>query len=430
MGLTINRVEGTPDLKHVDLFAGCGGFSLGLEQAGFQSVFVSEVHPTAMATYLANRPQGETSHAKNRVADIRDLTRRDGELDALAARLRRGWGQIDLLVGGPPCQGFSGIGHRRSFDVTRAEVPSNHLYKDMARVIGALAPRAFVFENVKGILSSRWTPGGSKGEIWQDVQSTFEELEVGVGGRRERYEVRHALVRAGDYGVPQNRPRVLLVGLRTDVPFPARDTGVASGLLPAPTHGFPDLVDLLDDLADPDWTPGGTTGRYQREPESTWQAQMRTLPCGRVLRAGDILTEQKYSRHRPDTVEKFEYMLAHDGDIPAGRQTRKFAQRVLPAQWGAAGPTITATSLPDDFIHYSLPRTPTVREWARLQTFPDWYLFKGNRTTGGRRRAGDPQAGRWERDLPRYTQIGNAVPVALAQTVGAHLRGLLGESTG
>ena len=90
------------------------------------------------------------------------------------------------------------------------------------------------------------------------------------------------------------------------------------------------------------------------------------------------------------------------------------------------GPTITATSLPDDYVHYSLPRVPTVREWARLQTFPDWYQFSGKRTTGGRRRAGDPSAGDWARDLPKYTQIGNAVPVALAHAVGNHLREIIG----
>ena len=86
---------------------------------------------------------------------------------------------------------------------------------------------------------------------------------------------------------------------------------------------------------------------------------------------------------------------------------------------------ITATSLPDDYVHYGQPRILTVREWARLQTFPDWYQFAGKRTTGGRRRAGDPDAGDWSRELPKYTQIGNAVPVWLARAVGRHLRALV-----
>ena len=119
-------------------------------------------------------------------------------------------------------------------------------------------------------------------------------------------------------------------------------------------------------------------------------------------------------------------MIENDGEIPEEMQTKKFAQRVLPVRWDERGPTITATSLPDDYVHFSQPRSLTVREWARLQTFPDWYQFAGKRTTGGRRRAGDPDAGDWSREVPKYTQIGNAVPVLLAQAIGEHLSGLLG----
>ena len=92
---------------------------------------------------------------------------------------------------------------------------------------------------------------------------------------------------------------------------------------------------------------------------------------------------------------------------------------------GENGPTITATSLPDDYVHYEQPRILTVREWARLQLFPDWYEFKGSRTTGGVRRAGNPRDGNHDREVPKYTQIGNAVPVGLAQAIGAHFVSIL-----
>lgn len=84
--------------------------------------------------------------------------------------------------------------------------------------------------------------------------------------------------------------------------------------------------------------------------------------------------------------------------------------------------------MPDDFAHFKQPRAPTVRELARIQTFPDWYEFKGPRTTGGLRRAGNPDKGDWDREVPQFTQVGNAVPVLLAWEVGKHFQGILGGS--
>ena len=118
-------------------------------------------------------------------------------------------------------------------------------------------------------------------------------------------------------------------------------------------------------------------------------------------------------------------MINNNGKIPPKFKTKKFAQRLLPKKWNGKGPNITATSLPDDYVHFSQPRSLTVREWARLQMFPDWYIFKGKRHTGGLRRAGNPQKGIFEREVPKYTQIGNAVPVELAKRLGLNLTKLL-----
>ena len=107
-------------------------------------------------------------------------------------------------------------------------------------------------------------------------------------------------------------------------------------------------------------------------------------------------------------------------------KTKKFSQRVLPARWeNGSGPWMTATSLPDDYVHYDQDRSLTVREWARIQTFPDWYKFCGKRTTGGIRRAGRPGENIHDRELPKYTQIGNAVPVKLAEAIGEHFAQIL-----
>ena len=409
------RAESGPTA--IDLFAGCGGLSLGLERAGFRPLFVNELDRDAMATYLANRLRDHPHLVKNREFDIYSLTGRPETLAAMAEELRRqaGSGGVDVVAGGPPCQGYSGIGHRRTFaGIQKIEIPSNHLYTEMAKFIHAVQPKVFLFENVKGLLSQRWTPDGAPGELWDDVRRTFEEIPG--------YDVRWKLVQAKQYGVPQNRPRVLLVGVRNDLGWRPQKGKSADGLLPEPDGTAPDPEDFLGDLVDPEYREKPATSVYPGDAESEAQEWYRRDPhSGAVAPAGSLVTEHEYSKHKPNIRAKFEYMLAHSGQIRPEDRTKKFAQRVIPAMWGPAGPMITATSLPDDYVHFLQPRILTVREWARMQTFPDWYQFSGKRTTGGRRRAGDPGAGDWSREVPKYTQIGNAVPVRLAEAVGRHL---------
>lgn len=414
-------------LSVVDLFAGCGGLSLGLESAGFTPVMVNELSPDAMMTYLDNRPELDALWKKYRVQDIKALVA-DGDslLEAFMKDMAVDYGidpkqgDIDLVVGGPPCQGYSGIGHRRSYSVDRASLPSNHLYQDMARVIFRMRPKAFLFENVRGLLSARWTSGGAKGEIWEDVLRTM----TSIPGYRV---VGHALVHASDFGVPQNRPRVIIVGIRDDIRAPDQGSSRGNGLIPEPTQRAPDLIDVLGDLVDLDYVPGSATTRYPSEPLTVIQRLLRTDKNGHVIApVGAVLSEQEYSDHTPSIIRKFAYMLANEGRIPDDQITKKFAQRVLPERWGPKGPSITVTSLPDDYVHFNQPRTVTVREWARMQTFPDWYRFAGKRTTGGLRRAGNPQVGSFDRELPKYTQIGNAVPVWMANALGRHIAAILG----
>jgi DNA (cytosine-5)-methyltransferase 1 len=414
--------------KTIDLFAGSGGLSLGLEQAGFQTVFVNEIHPIGLETFLINRPKSLLQNSQNQSLDILEITKRPHELSALASRIREEHGDIDLVTGGPPCQGYSGIGHRRSFLVDKIEIPSNHLYREMAKFIGAIGPKAFIFENVKGLMSARWTPEGEKGEIWRDVLATFERIQVPVRSRKTGYVIQHQLVLSKNYGVPQNRPRVLIVGIREDVFSKIQHTNLATKFFPVETNDFPNIKELWSDLVDPNWMPGGSTANYPNSASTSIQRIFRTTPDGLMARKGAPLTFHSYSKHDEKTLRKFRSMISNDGRVSEEFTTKKFAQRLLPQTWTLTGPTITATSAPDDFVHYCQPRIPTVREWARLQTFPDWYQFAGKRTTGGRRRAGDPSLGIWQRDLPQYTQIGNAVPVKLAFEVGKHLKSLLESS--
>jgi len=414
----------------MDLFAGCGGLSLGLELAGFHPIYVNELNHDAMESYLLNRDHVEPKlrqpdfHSNN----IKDLVADPAKIKKLKKKfsdhfqIKSDHGELDLIVGGPPCQGFSGIGHRRSYSVDKKQLPSNHLYQDMAWVISQLKPKMFLFENVKGLLSSRWTPSGQKGEIWKDVLETYH----GIGG----YKIEHALVLAKDYGVAQNRPRVLMVGIRDDIQKSKTqiqiDTSVAGGYLPEPTYSAPNLEDLLGDLVDQNFEYGGSTDSYPNPARKAIQKWFRTpRDGGPAAGKGATLTEHDYSNHNEKVRAKFRYMLRNNGEIPEEFKTKKFAQRLLPAKWDENGPHITATSLPDDYVHYSQPRILTVREWARLQGFPDWYQFAGSRTTGGLRRAGNPREGVFDRELPKYTQIGNAVPVWLARAVGEHFKTIL-----
>lgn len=435
----------------IDLFAGCGGMSLGLENSTFLPIYVNELNPDALETYLVNRREDYPWLDRLNSNDIKELVDKDCRgLKDLKKKFKKTLkeheiklDQVDLVVGGPPCQGYSGIGHRRLHSVDKRGIPANKLYEDMVKVIEFFRPRIFLFENVKGLLTSRWTESGFKGEIFEDVLSAFTK----IAGYNVRWDVLHAK----NYGVPQNRPRVFIVGFEKsikDIPdfqmelpmagsLKKIDGAVKAGFLPdkLEDNNFIHLEDLLGDLIDPGYQPGqGKTDRYQSNPKKGIQKEMR-LKSRNARRAttkkGDKLFEQEYSSHSEKIQEKFGFMQEHNLDnknLPVKYRTKKFSQRVLPARWdNGSGPWITATSLPDDYVHYheSQPRTLTVREWARIQTFPDWYRFAGKRTTGGIRRAGRPGENIHDRELPKYTQIGNAVPVKLAEEIGEHFLEIL-----
>ena len=446
-------------LTHIDLFAGCGGLSLGMEQAGFTPVFVNELDQDALATYKENRHhylgdlpfnENESLHSRN----IRSLNKH--KLNALKSNLlslgigihfdHTGRSNIDIVSGGPPCQGYSGIGHRRSYFVEKKEMPSNRLYSHMARVIKFLKPRAFLFENVQGLLTARWTLSGDKGEIWNSVWKCYKRLAEDEG-----YELRYTLLYSKDYGVPQNRPRVIMVGIRNDIvrdssllqPSNHLTDAVACNFLPHPVpDNYQNVEDVLGDLVDPRILDILNSGYYQPGPFQTMEYMnkikkgsiqeyfRKTKDGKRLIGKGEPVTDQQYSKHKRNVVEKFNYMLNNNGNILRKHKTKKFAQRVLPAKWNSTGPNITIASLPDDYIHFLQPRSLTVREWARLQMFPDWYQFKGNRTTGGLRRAGNLREKITDRELPKYTQIGNAVPVTLARAIGTHFHEILSDSIG
>ena len=418
-------------LTTVDLFAGCGGLTRGLEWAGFDCIAFNEINKDAADSFALNFPD-----AIRLDGDIREAVS-DQVVDEviLPAAGSRG---VDLVCGGPPCQGFSGIGHRRSFSVEKQDIPTNHLFHEMIRVIDRIQPRGFLFENVQGLLSSKWHSSGEKGEIFRDVWGAFSS----IGG----YVAQPTLLHAYGFGVPQNRPRVMIMGIKEEI---AESSGAVEtefrptsgttlqqvlrnngGLFPSAAGSTaPGIREAIGDLEYDDWTE--EEGYHRNPPQTEFQREMRKGLGGDPLR--QRLTDHVVSNHSKRVRERFQFMIDNNvtniKDLPEEMRTNKFSQKLLPEEWGDQNPSITCLSNSDDYVHYSMPRALSVREWARLQTFPDNHHFCGPRTTGGIRRAGNPDEGVWDREVPKYTQIGNAVPPLVGMALGKRIKEILSISS-
>ncbi len=450
----------------VDLFAGAGGFSLGLARAGYEVVLANELSTDAEWTYRHNLlPDGLPASIKDlppvecgsRGRIGRDVARRallddrqvakecyshfvagpiqealtDVWLNRWHGRLGR---EIDLLVAGPPCQGFSAAGRKRRDD------ERNMLAHEVLRVVGACSPRIVVIENVPGMLHRADRFVAELGQLLASPAS-------GHG-----YVVQVAVLQAATYGVPQARSRMVLVGVREDlvrrssldalgqclfpVSCPDEDSETASTL---PAGNTLVTRDVLGDLPSPSRGSSANGWRYRHDRLNSLTRELRASRCaylaGTCARdastANTILFNHEATRHSRKAIERMRMIrelvkVSPEATRYQGSKTwvrdqlAQFAPRLFtgkhtqrPLDW-KEWPNITVTSLPDDFIHPGDDRIPTVRELARLQTFPDWFEFKGTRTTGGpRRREGI--------HVPQYTQVANAVPPRMAYAVAAKL---------
>lgn len=402
----------------IDAFAGCGGLSLGLMRAGWRGLVAIETDPFAFETLSANFLSEGNRFSYDwpaRIAkqpwDIRELlSTHPRELADLA-------GKVDLLAGGPPCQGFSHAGRRDAHD------SRNFLFEAYLQLVERVQPRLVLLENVLGFKHD------FRGSDDPAVTNFAAALAQGLGGD---YNLATAVLRADDYGVPQARPRFFLVGARRDTgnaPLVAsffRDLGAgAAAFLLA--RGLPRRPTAKGALSDLESDRNGTIP----SPDSKGFEAIGYLPprnaYQRAMRDGHQgpPTGTRLARHRPHIRQRFQALLRYsreDGhritvpaNIRAAHGLRKATVRVLDPH----RPAPTITSLPDDLLHYSEPRTLTVRETARLQSFPDWFVFKGNYTTGGPQR---------RRQVPRFTQVANAIPPLLAEQVGLRLLCLLGTA--
>lgn len=331
--------------KIIDLFCGCGGLSLGFEQAGFEMAYAIDMWQAAINTYNYNH--------KEKVAECRDIH----ELTNEKLRELKASGEIVGVIGGPPCQGFSKVGTRDVND------PRNHLYLEYCRVVEEVSPDFFVLENVSGLLTL------CKGMFKEDIIKRFSDLG---------YTVEYKEVCAADYGVPQNRHRVFFVGMKKGkFEFPQKlETIVTS------KEAISDLLPLnLENGMD-------VSHEYFCPPQNEYQKKMRG--------ALNEVTNHQITVHTQQTIDIIS--MVPDGgtiyDLPdeywSVRRYRKGFERMPSGR-----PCHTVDTGHRNYFHYKENRIPTARENARLQSFPDDYVFLGTKTD-------------------QYKEIGNAVPPLLA----------------
>lgn len=344
--------------KHtfIDLFSGCGGLSLGFEMAGFESLIAIDHWQDALKTYAYNRPG-----AKTLCADLLALTPQEVE-EAIQTN------NVDVIIGGPPCQGFSVAGKRIIED------ERNQLYKRFVAMVAHFQPKAFVMENVPNILSM------GEGVIKKAILDDFEALG---------YNVQCKVLTASNYGVPQNRRRAVFVGLKNgefDFNLPEVEHKVTTG-------------EALSDLPECSMTDGD---KYMVEPQNDYQKFIRANSSG--------VFNHETTEHNQKTKDIIN--LVPDGgnykDLPESLQgIRKV--HIAWTRLNSKAPSITIDTGHRHHFHYKWNRVPTVRESARIQSFPDTFVFTCSKTS-------------------QYKQVGNAVPPLMANAIAKHLKETLWPS--
>lgn len=396
----------------IDLFAGCGGLSLGLYQAGWKGVFAVEKNPCAFETLKYNLIDGKKHFdwpdwLPVKQLDIIEVNK------TYKKQLKKLRGTIDLVAGGPPCQGFSMAGKRIEDDLRNQLVFSYIDFIDMVR------PRLLLFENVKG-----FTFAFNKDKNPYAVPYSIIVIEK---LQQLGYDVQSQVIDFSKFGVPQRRKRFILVGVYKG------KKGIASQFMKRleeskasflESHGLtsnPTIADAISDLFrsnGEDETPdrkGFKSGKYGLATTSYQKYMRECTPESQLLP-----NSHSFAHHSEEKICCFRRLLKEyptrgkriDGKSREQWDIRQRGLTVLDAK--SISPTITG--MPDDYLHYQEPRIMTVRECARIQSFPDWYEFKSKYTTGGQMR---------KKEVPRYSQVGNAIPPLFAQQAGFILKELL-----
>lgn len=361
----------------VSLFTGACGLDLGLEKAGFQTVSLVEIEPDAVKTISLNRPHLSLCAIPRDIREVsaQTLLKEGGKILGIDRPLRPG--EVDLVTGGPPCQPFSTAGKRGSVGD-----PRGSLFMDFIRIVEEIQPRFFIMENVRGLLSApiRHRPHEQRGINYPNLapdEMAGAAMQVILAEiKRIGYEVVYDLLNAADYGVPQVRERVIFIGYK----------GSDSVTLPLPTHSQSGVSRL------PKWITlkDGLKGLIDPQPEYIPYSEAR-LKYLRLLKAGENW------RHLPNELKQ----EAMGGAYKSEGGKVGFYRRLT---WDKPSPTITTSphQKATDMCHPDELRPLSVRESARIQTFPDDWVFHGSTTS-------------------KYRQIGNAVPVLLGSAIARYL---------
>ncbi len=350
--------------KIIDLFAGCGGLSNGFEKVGFEAVLGIDNWKDALETYKFNH-----KHSEIICGDISKVSKED-------ILEKTGGFRPSVVVGGPPCQGFSLAGKRDHKD------HRNKLVYEFIRVVDELRPEFFVMENVLGILSMKNEKGN---RVLEEILKKFEKLG---------YKVKYSPLSGHHYGVPQMRRRVFIVGNRLGIDFE----------FPKPTNDKDTYVtvgDAISDLPLLDENFGNEVDDYPTQPKSKYQMEMRKF------------SKKLYNHTKSNHSEQTTRVIAL---VPEGGNwkhlPKKFQNiRSYSNTWkrlDSKKPSVTIDTGHRHHFHYKANRVPTVRESARIQSFPDDFIFLGSRTS-------------------QFKQVGNAVPPNLANAVAKKIKSYLKE---
>ena len=403
-------------LKFIDLLAGCGGLSLGLMNAGLEGIFAIEKTEDAFKTLIHNLDHKKIKNGYKWPIWLpqKNMTTRD-LLDNYQSQLQELKDKVDLIAGGPPCQGFSFAGLRNPND------PRNRLTEEYIEIVSIINPKFLLLENVKGFQAAFKKNGASTQAYSEYVVERLSNLNKG-------YKVFSKVLPASLFGVPQPRPRFIMIAVRNDIAQKISYTTLGNEefyqkiLQHADKFKKENNLSKITVLGD---AIGDLEIKGKKLIECIDSKNFKQInytepkilnPYLKLIRRNvkkDFMPDSlRIPNHKKETRSKFEYILQKSIKGHTLSKELREELHIKKQCFTVLSPkalSTTITTLPDDCMHYSEPRVLTVRENARIQSFPDWFEFKGKYTTGGDRR---------KIECPRYTQVGNAVPPLMAEILG------------